>query len=231
VVARWKSSGRSAGNSVLEAPRPLRAGPPDDPGDGGGGDDGGDGHGDGPPDDPEGVARFALGLAMVGIATLFAVLLVVSLLLRRPALDWKALRSPALEALWISSACLAASSATIEAAARSARRAHPASTIPLRWLLSSIVFGLAFVGAQILLWLGLVRSGLVPAASGYAAVFFALTGLHALHVLGGLAFLVSLALRWRRRRAGGASLRLAAVYWHFMGLLWVLLFAFLYFGR
>jgi heme/copper-type cytochrome/quinol oxidase subunit 3 len=79
------------------------------------------------------------------------------------------------------------------------------------------------------------RAGVVPATSGYAAVFFAITGLHALHVLCGLGILGVLALRLGRgaRSAASAarSVRLGALYWHFMGLLWLVLFALLYFVR
>ena len=82
---------------------------------------------------------------------------------------------------------------------------------------------------QVTLWAAVWSAGLVPASSGYAAVFFALTGLHALHVLGGLAFLTAL-LR-RAAREGAVSLRHGAVYWHFMGVLWLVLFTLLYFVR
>jgi len=206
---------------------PGRGSPPDE-GDGGGGDRGDD-RGPGP-DGADGFGSFALGLALIGIATLFLVLLAVCVFLRRPALDWGAFHSPALEALWVSTACLAASSAALEASARAARRAgeRPAA---VRWLVTALLLGATFLAAQVLLWIGLVRAGLVPASSGYAAVFFALTSLHALHVLGGLGFLAALVVEARVAGPRPVRVRLAAVYWHFMGAIWLVLFALLYFVR
>jgi heme/copper-type cytochrome/quinol oxidase subunit 3 len=117
---------------------------------------------------------------------------------------------------------------------RAARRAHGGTAgrrKALRWLGASLVLGLAFLAAQTSLWLGLAHAGFVPASGGYAAVFFALTGLHALHVLGGLGFLAVLALELARPRASMPGVRLGAIYWHYMGALWLVLFALLYFVR
>jgi len=224
--------------AVLVAPRRdgrkrQHGGPPLVPpgdSDGGGGD--GDGSGPWPAHGAGDVGPFALALALAGITTLFLVLIAVWLFLRRPALDWRGANvAGALNALWLSTAFLAASSAAVELAARRARGGAPERRATLRWLSTSLVLGLAFLAAQVFLWTNLWRAGLVPSASGYAAVFFALTGLHALHVLGGLGFLGGLALRLRRAAARGPSVRLGAAYWHFMGALWLVLFTLLYFVR
>jgi cytochrome c oxidase subunit 3 len=227
--------GRAA--AVLVAPRRGRRRehggpplvPPDDPG-GGGGDGDGDGSWSG--GGAGEIGPFALGLAMAGITTLFLVLIAVWLFLRRPAPDWRAAgASGALDALWVSTTCLAASSAAIELAARRARAGMAVRRSTLRWLAASMVLGLGFLAAQLWLWIGLWRAGLVPSASGYAAVFFALTGLHALHVVGGLGFLGALSLWLRKSAARLSTVRLGALYWHFMGALWLVLFTLLYFVR
>lgn len=207
--------------------RSVHGGPPFVPPDddhGGRGDGGGS---DGPaPNGADGIGPFALGLVLAGITTLFLVLIAVWLFLRRPAPDWRADESAAPTSLWLSTVCLMASSVAVEIAAR---RAGAARRRPARlWLGASLVLGLAFLAAQAGLWTSLWRAGLVPAASGYAAVFFALTGLHALHALGGLGFLGYLAFAPAR---APASLRLGAVYWHYMGAIWLVLFALLYFVR
>jgi cytochrome c oxidase subunit 3 len=221
---------------VLVAPRGRRrkhGGPPSVPpegSDGGGG--GGDGDGSWRAGGADEVGPFALALALAGIATLFLVLIAVWLFLRRPAPDWRAASTTgALDALWLSTACLAASSAAVELAARRARAGSAVRRATLRWLGASLVLGLAFLAAQVWLWIDLWHAGLVPSASGYAAVFFALTSLHALHVGGGLGFLGALTLRLSRGAARVASVRLGALYWHFMGALWVVLFGLLYFVR
>jgi cytochrome c oxidase subunit 3 len=224
---------------VLAPARPRRhpsapGGPPHDHGGGGGGGGGGEGGGGGAAGGAAGASRLALGLFLIGVATLFLVLLAVWLLLRRGEQDWPPPGpfSPP-RALWISTFLLLASSAALERAARGARAASvPAGRrAAWLWLGASSSLGWAFLGAQATLWRALWRSGLVPASSGYAAVFFALTGLHALHVLGGLAFQGFLLLELRRQPERRAALRPCATYWHFMGALWLLLFTLLYFVR
>jgi len=227
--------GRAA--AVLVAPRghrrrrhgaPPLVPPVDENGGGGGGNDDGSWRAGG----AEEIGPFALALALAGITTLFLVLIAVWLFLRRPAPDWRATGAAgALDALWLSTACLVASSAAVELAARCARAGASARRATQRWLAASLVLGLGFLAAQAFLWAGLWRAGLVPSASGYAAVFFALTGLHALHVLGGLGFLGALSLWLRRSATHVPSVRLGAVYWHYMGALWLVLFTLLYFVR
>jgi cytochrome c oxidase subunit 3 len=230
--------GRAA--AVLVAPRRGRrqhGGPPLVPpegsdGGGGGGGGGGDGEGAWRAGGAGEVGPLALLLALAGITTLFLVLIAVWLFLRRPAPDWRAASaSGALDALWLSTACLLASGAAVELAARRARAGTCARRATLRWLAASVALGLGFLLAQAWLWLDLWRAGLVPSASGYAAVFFALTGLHALHVAGGLGFLGAQTVWIRRSALGVPSVRLGAVYWHFMGALWIVLFGLLYFVR
>jgi heme/copper-type cytochrome/quinol oxidase subunit 3 len=219
----------TAGQTTVRTDRRGRAPlqPPAPPGDSGGGDDGGGGASWEATPTPEEVGRFALLLALVGITTLFAVLTAVCFFLRRSAGDWTAtgeVRSGG--ALIVAGACLFASGLAVEAAARAAQawRARTA----LRWLAGAAALGLAFLAAQFELWLRLWHAGHVPAASGYAATFFALTGLHALHVLGGLTYFAVLARSLRLAaavRREMPSLRPGALYWHYMGLLWVVLVA------
>lgn len=229
------NAGRSGAAAVLVAPRrdrrreygtPPGAPPRDRDGDGGEG----DGGGSSPAGDAGGVGPLALALALAGITILFVVLIAAWLFLRRPAPDWRAADATgALNALWLSTACLLASSVAVELAARRAglRKRQQA----LRWLVASLVLGLSFLAAQAWVWTGLLHAGLVPSASGRAGVFFVLTGLHALHVLGGLGFLGTLAVFLRRQPVRVSSVRLGAVYWHYMGALWVVLFTLLYFLR
>ena len=219
--------------------RERSAPPPPPPVDRGNGGGGGGERGDGPPPVPDrpppGAASFGLTLAMIGISTLFLVLLAVWLLLRRNAPDPS--RSASFippNALWISTLVLLASGATVERAARIARGTRPAAGGVLRWLASSIVLGSSFLGAQAYLWWSLIELGLVPASGAYGAIFYALTGLHAVHVLGGLATMGG-SMMWVNRDSGpfqrAEAIRLCARYWHFMGVVWLVLFAILYFLR
>jgi cytochrome c oxidase subunit 3 len=83
-----------------------------------------------------------------------------------------------------------------------------------------LALGGLFLALQALAWRAAVAGGLGPASSPYASVFFAVSGLHAFHALGGLgALAVTVA-----RRSRGAAPVLVRVYWDFMAAVWVVLY-------
>jgi cytochrome c oxidase subunit 3 len=169
-----------------------------------------------------------LVLALAGIGTLFSIFLAAWILLRR--LEPDAARASALvppRMLWISTCLLLVSSLALELARRSLR----ARRSPARWLLASLGLGLAFLLAQALLWRHFLSAGIFPSSGAYGATFFALTGLHAAHVVFGIAWLARASVRALRLGPTAGPLELLAVYWHFMGCLWLALFAALYFVR
>jgi cytochrome c oxidase subunit 3 len=99
----------------------------------------------------------------------------------------------------------------------------------LNWLSLTIVFGFLFLIGQILAWRNLVDQGITLASGPSSSFFYLLTAMHGLHLLGGLAGLVYVVYRVREStteravRAYGA----ASLYWHFMTVLWIYLFALL----
>jgi cytochrome c oxidase subunit 3 len=80
---------------------------------------------------------------------------------------------------------------------------------------AALGFGAAFLAAQAALWHHLVAIHLGPGAGPLGEVFFALSALHALHVLGGL---IALAL------AGPRRLRLLTIYWDFVLVVWLVVY-------
>lgn len=62
-------------------------------------------------------------------------------------------------------------------------------------------------------------------------VYLMLTGTHALHLISGIALLAGIALCWRRLARPAHTLKLAALYWHFIDVIWVFLFPLLYLVR
>lgn len=115
----------------------------------------------------------------------------------------------------LSSALLAGASLALEAARRG-RGQGLALALAL-----ALVLGLGFVLSQLWAWGALQTAQVGLRANPAASFLYLLTGLHGLHVLGGLA---ALALAWREP---GAPWRIAlcARYWHFLLLLWLGLYA------
>jgi cytochrome c oxidase subunit 3 len=94
------------------------------------------------------------------------------------------------------------------------------------------LLGAGFLGAQIVIWSAMLARGLFPSSGVYGSVFFALTGFHALHVLGGVIVLVALAIQAARARRTGRTplraLRLTALYWDFVAIVWVAMYLAVY---
>jgi len=197
--------------------------PPDFWDDGGGGGGGGDGGRPEPEDDGrrDAARRFAVRLVLMGIAALFLVFLAFALALRRDPAGWPPPGTPpAPRGLLLSTVLLALSCVTAPRAAAAAGARDRARLA--RWLEATGALGAGFVASQVWVWTRWSSAGLLPESHGYAMLFYALSGLHALHVLAGLAIFAR--LRWKARelaaRGAGATVRLAGLYWHFMGLVW-----------
>jgi cytochrome c oxidase subunit 3 len=146
--------------------------------------------------------------------------------------DWQPLPLP--KVLFVSTAIILISSLTLEIARRKvgSRSAHS------RWLLITGILGVAFLATQLMAWRQLVRQGLYLASSSRSSFFYLLTGVHGIHLAGGLLAITYVVLRTRRLISdellgtkGRALTDAAAIYWHFMDALWIYLFLLLFFWR
>ena len=99
----------------------------------------------------------------------------------------------------------------------------------LTWVWFTVFLGFLFLAGQLLAWRNLVGQGLTLASSPSSSFFYLLTAMHGLHLLGGLAGLLYVVYRVRRSSAvrAASAYRAASLYWHFMTVLWVYLFAML----
>jgi cytochrome c oxidase subunit 3 len=99
----------------------------------------------------------------------------------------------------------------------------------------TFVFGLSFLTTQVLGFSDLIKNQLYFAGSDVAASWlYALIGLHAAHVISGLVvLLISLvsSFRFTNEKKNLTRIQLCATYWHFLDILWLYLFLFLYFNR
>jgi len=188
-----------------------------------GGDDGG-------PEDhgaafPISKGRVGLWVLMAAIVMLFGGLSSAYIVLRGVP-EWQNIAIPSI--LWLNTAVLLASSTTIEAARRFLR--HDRQEAMKTWLTISGVFGLLFLIGQIIAWRQLVAAGVYLPSTLHSSFFYVLTGLHGIHLLGGviaMAYVLNKGLKNQITPVRHESLTLCATYWHFMDGLWVYLFVLL----
>jgi len=204
--------------------KPSRPGP--HRGGEGGGEPGGDGNGRGGPEvffDP---GRFGLWLFLATLSMMF-VGFTSAYMVRRLAPDWTPLKPPGL--LWINTAVLLLSSATLEAARRRLRGWNPAGVSP--WLTATGALGALFVAGQLAAWRVLAARGYFLSGSPHNSFFYMLSGIHGLHLLVGLVWFAVVLVKARRLAytPGEADgLGMFATYWHFLTGLWIYLLLLLF---
>jgi len=174
-------------------------------------------------------AHVGMAIFLGSWAMLFAGLFFAYAFVRARAPVWPPLDAPPLPRLipGLNTLAIAASSAAVVRAVR-AQELGRGRSASLR-LGAAVVLGVTFLVLQTLVWTDLWRAGLVPSGGPFPSVFYAFTAFHALHVLVGLAGLAWLAFRARARAGATATdVRLWGWYWHFVGVLWVVLYATVY---
>jgi len=173
-----------------------------------------------------GAGVLGMWIFLATLAVLFLAAIVGYLVVRLKAADWPPPGMPRLPAgLWTATVLLVAGSVTIHRAWRLIRAGERSAST--RWLAVTLLLGCAFLGAQSWNWWGLIRLHLTATSNLYAFTFFMLTGLHAAHVVGGIALLATVFARSRRGRYGSGhhpGVTYAAMYWHFLDAIWLLLF-------
>ena len=102
-----------------------------------------------------------------------------------------------------------------------------------KFLLLTILGGLAFLGCQAYEWTHLITErlpevGLSFTTHLFAATFFVLTGFHGMHVTGGVIYNSCVLVACLRGRYGAKHVEIAGLYWHFVDLVWILIFTFVY---
>jgi cytochrome c oxidase subunit III len=192
---------------------------------GGGGDDGKRPRGGNPSS-----KRYYTGMALgiVSILMLFMALAAAFLVLRGSS-KWVPVHIPTL--MWINTAVLLASSATLEMARHRLAQGRFSAYRNL-WLLTAAL-GAGFLVGQVVAWRQLVAEGVYLASNPASSFFYIFTGLHALHLLGGVAALTFVAMRNFSRALVTRSVaaEITSFYWHFLDALWLFLLALLYLGK
>jgi cytochrome c oxidase subunit 3 len=179
------------------------------------------------------VTIFQLGTA-VGLLSLtffFGALVMAFGLRIAQQQTWQRFELPSV--MWLGTLLLVASSWTLEGARRALRRAMV--SVYRGRILATLGLAALFLGVQLACATDLLGQGVAASANPHGSAFYAFMGIHGAHLFGGIGWMSYLHRRARALyRSTESDLRhqrritaAAAMYWHFMGVLWVVLFAFL----
>ena len=133
----------------------------------------------------------------------------------------------------VNTVILIASSVAILRSSNAAKRGSAAGFRRAMGL--AIVAGVTFLAVKAVEYRGELAGGVIPATNNFIGLYFTLTGLHALHVIGGVmvnAYLwigsASLSDSATGGRHFAVRVRMAALYWNFIDLVWITMFVVLY---
>lgn len=205
----------------------------------------GGGGGDGRPRRPVPPRTHLLGmwLAVAAVAMLFIGLTSAYVVRQGLGGDWRPIPMPRI--LLLSTVVLLASSFTLDRARRLLRIDRIASN---RWLSITLLLGLAFLGGQMAAWQVLSAQGVYLSSNPHSSFFYLLTGLHGLHLAGGILALLFIVMNvrlgpghtayamtgatrltvWISPERQAHWIEATAIYWHFMDALWLYLFVLLF---
>jgi cytochrome c oxidase subunit III len=186
-----------------------------------------------PAPDALGPARVATRFIMAVVSVLFF-LFIITFLSRSQYPDFEALAGQPWQPftdtgrLWFNTALLALSSAAMQGGLWAARRERLNASV--LGISLAVFFAIAFLLAQLDLWQRLQSLGFYLNSNPANSYFYLLTAVHGLHLLGGLVVLANIVFRvWYDEALASLAgpLGLCTQYWHFLLLVWLVLFALL----
>jgi cytochrome c oxidase subunit 3 len=183
--------------------------------------------------DIQAASRIVLRFIMVIVSVLFF-LFIITFLSRSQYPDFQALAGAPWQPftdpsrLWFNTALLVCSSLAMQIALGGARKGR--QNVAIWGLSAGVFFTVMFLVAQLDLWMRLQAMGFYINGNPANSYFYVLTAIHGLHLMGGLIVLASAIFRvWYDNNPGtlGTSLQLCTTYWHFLLVVWLVLFALL----
>lgn len=169
--------------------------------------------------------KFGMWLFIVTVFMIFAALS-SAYIVRQAEGNWLFFELPSI--FWVNTGVILVSSFTLHWAYVSAKR----DNLELVKIATSItaVLGIAFMAGQYLAWTQLVANRIHLVGNPSGSFVYIISGLHGLHVLGGVIYLLILlnsAFKFRVHSKSLNQIEMCATYWHFLGGLWLYLFLFL----
>lgn len=174
--------------------------------------------------------KIALGALLV-IISVFFLLIFVTFITRSQYEDFQALAGEPWQPftdtwrLWINTAVLLAASVCMHRAVKTLHRSPAAPS--LIWLAGGALLAMVFLILQVSVWQFLTRLGYGVSTNAANSYFYMLTGLHGLHLVGGLVALGRVVMQMQKGRSRQdlvTAIEGCALYWHYLFLLWLVLF-------
>jgi cytochrome c oxidase subunit III len=195
-----------------------------------GGDDDGDGGKRHRPQLPSS-RRYATAviIGIISIVMFFMAMASAYIFLRANSNRWVPLHLPWI--VWLNTAILVLSSGVMELARR---RLALADVRQFRRLwLAATALGVFFLVGQLAAWRQFVLAGFYVATNQASSFFYIFTGLHGLHLVGGICGLLYVCFRKfeKAKVSRTVAAEVASYYWHFMDGLWMFLLVLLYLGK
>jgi cytochrome c oxidase subunit III len=180
-----------------------------------------------PPDKAKVVTWFLLLVVLMTFGGLIGAYIVIA---TNNVLEWRPFELPI--AVWVSTALIIISSFTYHYGKIAVDQGK--TCLARKYFVATSVLGGLFIASQLIAWMSLVQRGVYVYGHPYAGFFYVLTAVHAVHVLGGIVALGAILLRsWNPTLADSEFIyrknlaRSVGWYWHFMGVLWIVLFVLL----
>ena len=167
---------------------------------------------------------------LVGFAgsSMFFLALVSASVVHRgmPGSDWMPMRPPSI--LWLTSTIAIVSSFTVIRARHFLKSGQEGRFS--RWWTATALLGLCFLCGQVVGWRQLYSAGIYMKSNPSVSFFYVFTVAHGLHLLGGVVALFWISYRESRVTSLDTATSVAAMYWHFVTVLWLFLFSFFLIG-
>jgi len=168
--------------------------------------------------------KFAMWLAIAGMIMLFAAL-TSAYIIRKSAGNWVEFNLPGV--FWINTFVVLLSSVTMFLSVRAHKKYN--NSLYRALISTTALLGIAFLVGQYIGWKQLNAGGILLSGNPSGSFVYVISGLHAVHMLGGvIALLVAAVASWIKpfnpKKITG--LEVISIYWHFVDVLWIYLFIF-----
>ena len=173
--------------------------------------------------------KFALWIFIVSVFMIFAAL-TSAYIVRQSDGNWLIFDLP--NSFWITSAIILISSGTMHWAYLAAKK-DDLETTKIAISITTVL-GVAFLVGQFIAWGDLVKRNVYFVGNPSGSFVYVLSGLHGMHIIGGVIFLLivlTATFRFRVHSKNLAQIEMCATYWHFLDALWLYLFVFLLLNR